>query len=96
MAGRLPRKRTEVDWATGIIPDFQISKMHENIDNAKEQKNVENGKRNRSADNSAVNPPKRTRTAPSSNKSFAELAKGKRILAIVDRSDSDGKISRSQ
>ena len=75
-----------MEWTKGIIPDFQVSKVQENFDNAK---------RNTSADNSVVNLPKRTRTAPSSNKYFAKVAKGKRSLGIVDPSDPDGKTPRS-
>ena len=70
--------------------------MQENVDNAKKQENVDNGKRNRSTDISSINPPKRRRTAPSSNRSFAEVAKGERIFSIVDLSNADGKTSRSQ
>ena len=91
-----PRRRTELEWAKPIIPDFQISKMQENVDNAEKQENVDNAKRNRSADNSDIMPSKRKRTAPSSNRSFAKVTKGKRILGIVDRIDPDGKIPRSQ
>ena len=29
------RSKTEVEWAKGIIPDFQDSKVQENVDNAK-------------------------------------------------------------
>ena len=67
--------------------------MQENVDSAKKQENVDNAQRITSVDNSAVNRPKRTRTAPSSNRSFVEVAKGKRILGIVDRSNTDGKES---
>ena len=70
--------------------------MQENVDNAKKQVNGDNAKRSRSADNSAINPLKRKRTAPSNNRSFAEVAKGKRILGIVDRSDPDDKVPRSK
>ena len=54
---------------------------------------MDNAKRNRSADNSAIKPPKRKR---SSNRFFAEVAKGKVSFRIVYRSESDGKIPRSK
>ena len=90
------KRRTEVEWVEGIIPYFKISKMQKNVDNAKKQENVDNAKRNGSADNSAINPPKRKRAVPRSNRSFAEVAKGKMILGIVDHSDPDSKIPRSK
>lgn len=75
----------DVAWAKTIIPDFSLGKANTKEDTAK---------RNRSIDKGVEKAPKRQRVNPAI--SFAEVTRGKRLIAVIDRNDPEGRIPRDQ
>lgn len=79
-----PSIQEKVTWAKSILPDFVLNLSDKG----------EATKRNRSMDNTSGNAPKKQRV--SANISFAEITKGKRLIAVIDKNDPEGKIPREQ
>lgn len=80
-----PKWLKDVAWAKTIFPEFSMEKVKMNVDTAK---------RNRSIDKGVEKAPKKQRVNP--NISFAEVARGKRLIAVIDRNDPEGRIPKDQ
>ncbi|XP_033242547.1 uncharacterized protein LOC117186227 [Drosophila miranda] len=76
-------------WAKTVLPDYQPAKAGKATAKAPR-------KRQRSAEDTATQVQQAKRTKTLSNRSFAEVARGKTLIGVLDRGSKDGQIPRDK
>lgn len=85
----LKKIREDIEWAKKVLPDFKLEPPRSKLPATKRNRSVE--------ETSTANPTaKRARTHGVGLKSFAEVAKDKVIVGVIDQNGEDGKIPRHQ